>query len=397
MTNVTPLVDRSHLMRTYPDPPVTFVRGQGCRLMDTSGRWYLDFLSGLGVCSLGHAHPRVTQAVSNQASQLVHVSNLFGNLVAPEVAATLDRLITAGAAGVEGRIFFANSGAEANECAIKLARRWGAPERHVVLSAYGSFHGRTLATLAATGQPSKQEPFQPLPQGFRHVAFDDLAALEAAMDPYVVAAVILEPLQGEGGVVCASEGYLAAVRQLCDDRGILMILDEVQSGLARTGEWFGFQHSRIIPDIVTMAKALGNGFPIGACWARDEVAQAFRQGDHASTFGGQPLATAAARETLAVMEEVKAPERAASAGALLRDSLKGLPYVTLVRGEGLLLAMVLERDRAREVTAAALARGLVVNAVTPDAVRLAPPLIVSDAEIAEAIDLLRDSIGEAFS
>jgi acetylornithine/succinyldiaminopimelate/putrescine aminotransferase len=217
------------------------------------------------------------------------------------------------------------------------------------------------------------------------------------MDPDVVAAVILEPLQGEGGVVCASEGYLAAVRQLCDDRGILMILDEVQSGLARTGEWFGFQHSRIIPDIVTMAKALGNGFPIGACWARDEVAQAFRQGDHASTFGGQPLATAAARETLAVMEEVKAPERAASAGALLRDSLKGLPYVTLVRGEGLLLAMVLERDRAREVTAAALARGLVVNAVTPDAVRLAPPLIVSDAEIAEAIDLLRDSIGEAFS
>ncbi len=395
MTSSEGAVDAGYIMTTYREPPVTFVRGEGCRLMDTSGRWCLDFLSGLGVCSLGHAHPRVARAVSDQASQLVHVSNLFGNAVAPGLAATLDRLIGGGEQQAGGKLFFANSGAEANECAIKLARRWGASERHVVLSAHGSFHGRTLATLAATGQPGKHEGFQPLPEGFVHVSFDDLEALDAAMDPEVVVAVLLEPVQGEGGVIPASRGYLAAVRQLCDERGVLMMVDEVQTGLARTGEWFGFQHDAVLPDVVTMAKALGNGFPIGACWARSEVAEAFRPGDHASTFGGQPVAARAARETLAVMEEIRAPERAAAAGALLREGLSKLPHVREVRGEGLLLAAALDESCAAKVASAALGRGLVVNAVTDAAVRLAPPLVVSEAEIDEALALLARSIDEA--
>lgn len=386
-------VEASYIMPTYRKPPVTFVRGERCRLMDTSGRWYLDFLSGIGVCSLGHAHPRVARAISEQAGQLVHVSNLFGNPVAPGVAATLDRLI-GGGKQAGGKVFFANSGAEANECAIKLARRWGGPGRHVVLSAHGSFHGRTLATLAATGQPTKREGFEPLPEGFVHVAFDDIEALDTAMDPEVVVAVLLEPVQGEGGVVPASSGYLRAVRQLCDERGVLMMVDEVQTGLARTGTWFGFQHDDVVPDVVTMAKALGNGAPIGACWARSVVAEAFRPGDHASTFGGQPLATAAARETLAVMEEIGAPERAGAAGTVLREGLSKLPRIQEVRGKGLLLAAVLEEDRAAGVTAAALGKGLVVNAVSGSAIRLAPPLIVSDAEIDEALDLLARSIAE---
>ncbi|MDQ3145710.1 MAG: aminotransferase class III-fold pyridoxal phosphate-dependent enzyme, partial [Actinomycetota bacterium] len=251
-------------MPTYPPPPVCFVRGRGSELWDDSGKRYLDFLSGLAVTSLGHAHPAVADALARQSRTLLHVSNLFASEIGPEVAVTLDRLI-----GVRGggQIFFANSGAEANECALKLARKWGGRGRHVVVSAYGSFHGRTLATLHATGQPAKHEAFQPLPEGFRHVAWDDVDALGAALDP-TVAAVLLEPVQGEGGVQPASAGYFPAVRRLCDERGILLVLDEVQTGLGRTGAWFGFQHLGVEPDVVTMAKALGNGVPIGACWAR---------------------------------------------------------------------------------------------------------------------------------
>ncbi|MGH9150921.1 MAG: aminotransferase class III-fold pyridoxal phosphate-dependent enzyme, partial [Acidimicrobiales bacterium] len=275
----------SPLMPTYPPPAVTFVRGEGAVLWDDRGRRYLDFLAGLGVTSLGHAHPAVAEAVAAQARTLVHVSNLFGTTVGPEVAATLDRLV----GGPAGRVFFANSGAEANECALKLARRWAGRGRHVVVSAYGSFHGRTLATLHATGQPDKHEAFQPLPEGFRHVAWSDLAALEAALAPDV-AAVLLECVQGEGGVQVPDDAYLPGVRRLCDERGVILMVDEVQTGLGRTGRWFAFQHAGIHPDVVTVAKALGNGVPIGACWARAEVAGAFRPGDHATTFGGQPLA-----------------------------------------------------------------------------------------------------------
>ncbi|MGH9282914.1 MAG: aspartate aminotransferase family protein, partial [Acidimicrobiales bacterium] len=244
----------SSLMPTYPAPAVTFVRGSGTELWDDQGRRYLDFLSGIGVTSLGHAHPAVAAAVGEQAATLLHVSNLYGTTVGPEVAATLDRLV----GGPAGKVFFSNSGAEANECAFKLARKWGGRGRHVVVSAYGSFHGRTLAALHATGQPQKHEAFQPLPEGFRHVAWDDVAALEAALTADV-AAVLLEPVQGEGGVHVPDAGYLAAVRRLCDERGVLLALDEVQTGLGRTGRWFAFQHAGVQPDIVTMAKALGNG------------------------------------------------------------------------------------------------------------------------------------------
>jgi acetylornithine/N-succinyldiaminopimelate aminotransferase len=325
----------SPLMSTYPSPRVTFVRGEGSYLFDDQGKRYLDFLSGIAVTSLGHAHPEVADAIAEQARTLLHVSNLFGNVVGPPLAATIDRL-----AGGGGRVFFANSGAEANECALKLARKWGGRGKHVVVSAYGSFHGRTLATLHATGQPQKHEAFQPLPEGFRHVAWGDLDGLVDAIDPSV-AAVLLEPVQGEGGVHPATAEYFAGVRALCDERELLFMVDEVQTGLGRTGRWFGHQHFGVTPDVMSLAKALGNGMPIGACWARAEVAEVFEPGDHATTFGGQPLATSAATER-----------------------------------------------NAPEVAAELLDRGLVVNAVTPTALRLTPSLLVSDDEIAEAVALI---------
>jgi predicted acetylornithine/succinylornithine family transaminase len=379
-------------MTTYPEPAVTFVRGEGSRLYDAEGRAYLDFLSGLAVTSLGHAHPAVADAVCEQARTLLHVSNLYGTTIGPEVAATLDRLIGDGEPQ-GGRVFFCNSGAEANEAAFKLARRWAGPGRHVVVSAYGSFHGRTLATLHATGQPEKHEPFQPLPDGFRHVAWSDAPALEKAASGDDVAAVILEAVQGEGGVNPATAEYFQAVRRICDERGLLLIVDEVQTGLGRTGRWFGFQHFDVQPDVVTMAKALGNGVPIGACWARGEVAAAFRPGDHATTFGGQPFATAAARAVLQVMQDEDVPARARAAGARLRKGLEGIPAVADVRGLGLLLAARLEDGDAREKAAAALGAGLVVNPVSPTALRFAPSLLVSDDEIDEALAILAEVLG----
>lgn len=387
-------LDAAHVMQTYGRAPVAFVRGEGTVLWDAAGRRYLDFLSGLAVTSLGHAHPAVADAVAAQARTLLHVSNLYYNEVQPQVAARLDALLGGG-----GRVFFANSGAEANECAIKLARRHGqahgGPERFHVVSAYGSFHGRTLTTLAATGQPQKQETFQPLPVGFGQVAFGDLDALAAVMDDRVCA-VLLEPVQGEGGVMPAPPGYLEGVRALCDEREALLLLDEVQTGLGRTGAWFGFEHTGARPDVVSMAKALGNGVPIGACWARDDVAAAFAPGDHATTFGGQPLAAAAALATLRVMEELDVPARAAAAGAALTAALEVTPGVAEVRGLGLLLAAELEPGiAAKPVADACLAAGLVLNAVTGTALRLAPPLLVTDDEIAEAVAILASVLVDA--
>jgi predicted acetylornithine/succinylornithine family transaminase len=371
---------RCPLMPTYAPPAVRFVRGEGSRLWDSRGRSYLDLLSGLAVTSLGHSHPAVAEALCEQSRTLLHVSNLFGNEHHGPLASHLDRLLGGG-----GQVFFANSGAEANECAIKLARRWaGAPAgRYKVVSAYGSFHGRTLATLHATGQPAKHEAFQPLPEGFVHVAWADLDALAAALDD-TVAAVLLEPVQGEGGVHPAPPGYLEGVRRLCDERGVLFMVDEVQTGLGRCGRWFAHQHDGVVPDVVTVAKALGNGVPIGACWARAEVAAAFEPGDHATTYGGQPLAAAAARAVLRVMEEADVPARAERAGERFRSGLAGRPGVVGVRGRGLLLAVELDAD-ARAVAAQLLADGVVVNAVTPTAVRLAPSLLISDEEVDEAV------------
>ncbi len=378
------------IMATYGPRPVTFVRGEGTRLWDDSGREYLDFLCGISVTSLGHSHPAVAAAVCEAARTLVHVSNLFWTIPQQELAASLDELLGGG-----GKVFFANSGAEANECAIKLARRAGGRGRHRVVSAYGSFHGRTLATLHATGQPSKHEAFQPLPEGFSHVAWDDPDALDAAVDGSV-AAVLLEAVQGEGGVNVASPGYLGAARRICDERGALLIVDEVQTGLGRTGRWWGFEHDDVRPDVVTVAKALGNGVPIGACWARAEVASAFQPGDHGSTFGGQPLAAAAARAVLAEMRRIDAPALAAAAGARLADAVGRLPGVLGARGRGLLLAAQLDDGLvAAEVAREALAEGLVVNAVTPTALRLAPPLNVSDEELDEGVGRLSRALGRS--
>jgi acetylornithine/succinyldiaminopimelate/putrescine aminotransferase len=330
--------------------------------------------------------------VAEQARTLSHVSNLYGNTLAPEVARTIDRLINGGTGQAGGQVFFANSGAEANECALKLARRWAGGARHVVISADNSFHGRTLATLTATGQPEKQAPFHPLPEGFVHVPYDDVAALDEALDAETVAGVLLEPLQGEGGVMVPSSDYLGAVRALCTERNALLMLDEVQTGLGRTGHWFAFQAQGLEPDVVTMAKALGNGMPVGACWARAEVAAAFGPGDHGSTFGGQPLALAAARATLAVMEAEDVCGRARFAGARLAHGLGRLPGVVSVRGAGLLLAARLGAPVAKEAAAHALEHGLLVNAVLPDAIRVAPPLLVSPEEIDTALAILEAAL-----
>ena len=384
---------RCPFMPVFGAPQVMFERGQGTVLWDTEGRRYLDFLCGLAVTSLGHANPVVAEAICTQANTLLHVSNLFANPVATEAAVRLNSLL-AEVTGEGGQVFFCNSGAEANEAALKLARKFGGRGRHAVVSAYGSFHGRTLATLAATGQPAKHEPFHPMPDGFRHATFNDIDALAAAVDT-TVAAVLLEPVQGEGGVLPADPGYLRAVRELCDERGLLLIMDEIQTGFGRTGEWFGFQHAGIVPDVVTMAKALGNGFPIGAVWARTDVAGLFRPGDHGSTYSGTAIATAAANAVLQEMHRIDAPHLARERGEELVGKLQTVPGVASVRGVGLLLAAELaEGIDAKAVYASALEFGLVTNAVTPTALRLAPPITVSSAEIDEAVAILALAIQE---
>ena len=387
------------LMGNYGVPPLTFVRGSGTELFDDTGKRYLDFLCGLAVTGLGHAHPRVSAALTEQASTLLHVSNLFVTEPQLEVAERLDALVRAGTdQDTPGRVLFQNSGAEANEAALKLARKYHGRGRHGVLAAFRSFHGRTLATLAATGQPEKHEPFQPLPEGFRHAAWNDVAAFEAALDPSV-GAILLEPLQGEGGVNPADVEFLRGVRRLCDERGILLVMDEIQTGLGRTGAWFGFHHAGIRADIVTVAKALGNGVPIGAVWATAEVASAFGPGDHGSTFAGQPLAAAAAREVLRVMEEIDVPLLARERGAELTALLESVPGVAGVRGLGLLLAAELRPEALNGRTAAEVARacldaGLVVNGVTSTALRLAPPFTVSGDELVEGVGILAGVMAE---
>jgi predicted acetylornithine/succinylornithine family transaminase len=379
---------RCPIMPTYNPPPVQFVRGEGPYLWDAQGTRYLDFLAGLAVTSLGHAHPAVAEAIAAQAQRLLHVSNLFATEHNGVVAATLDRLIT-GPDHPEraGQVFFANSGAEANEAAIKLARRYGGPGRHTVVCAFRSFHGRTLAALAATGQPEKWDAFQPLPEGFRHVVWNDLDELEANLDE-TVAAVLVEPVQGEGGVNPATAEYFQGIQRLCRERDVLFMVDEVQTGLGRTGEWFGFQHFGVTPDVVTMAKALGNGMPIGACWATASVAASFSAGDHATTYGGQPLATAAARAVLGVMEAVDAPARAREMGERVRSAALALPQVTGVRGLGLLLAIEIDGLDARRVAARCLEEGLVVNGVTANALRVAPSLLIEDDHVTQAMTTL---------
>ena len=379
------------LMPNYGTPSVTFVKGSGTELFDKDGKRYLDFLCGIAVTGLGHSHPRIDNAISEQANTLLHVSNLFITEPQLEVAATLDRLINTGS-GQSGKILFQNSGAEANEAAMKLARKYQGLGKHGVLSAYKSFHGRTMATLAATGQPEKHKPFMPLPEGFRHAEWDNLASFEEAIDQ-TTGAILVEPIQGEGGVNNASSDFLQGLRKLCDEKGLLLIMDEIQTGFGRTGEWFGFHHANIKPDIVTMAKGMANGVPIGAVWAKSEIADAFKPGDHGSTFAGQPLATSAARETLRVLEEIQAPKLAKEKGEEMVAAITNINGVDSVRGLGLLLGVEIEKERlakgdARDLAQDCLKEGLVLNGVTPTALRLAPPLTISSEEIIEGAGIL---------
>jgi len=373
-----------HLMSTYARLPVSFVRGEGAWLWDDSGRRYLDALSGIAVCGLGHAHPEVARAIAEQAATLMHTSNVYG---IPLQAALAERLCAL--AGMD-RAFFCNSGAEANEAAIKLARlhaRRRGIEQPVILVAEKSFHGRTLATLSATGNAKVKRGFEPLVVGFRHVPYGDTAALQAAMNENVVA-VLLEAVQGEGGVHVAPAGYLAAVRTLCERHDWLMMLDEVQAGIARTGTWFGFQHAGVVPDVITLAKGLGNGFPIGACLARGHAAALFQPGSHGSTFGGNPLACRTALSVLDIIERDHLPLRAAALGERMqqgfRAALDGCGVVREIRGLGLMLGIELARPCA-ELVRRALDAAILINVTADSVIRLLPPLTLSDAEADEIV------------
>ncbi len=381
-----------YLMPTYRQAPVAFVRGRGMYLWDADGRRYLDFVAGIAVCSTGHCHPHVVDAISRQAERLLHTSNLYHIPPQAELARKLCELSFA------DRAFFCNSGAEANEAAIKLARRWAGkhlrPGQRTIVTAEMSFHGRTLATVTATGQPKYHRQFEPLPPGFKYVPFNDIDALAEAVDEEVCA-VMLEPIQAEGGVNVPDDDYLPKVRELCDERGVLLILDEVQTGMGRTGRWFAYEHYGIEPDIMTLAKALASGVPIGACLAREEVAAAFEPGDHASTFGGNYLACAAALATIEVMEAERLVENAAAMGEYLADRVREMaqrvPVVAGVRGRGLLLAVLLKQPVAKKLEEACRERGLIVNALGEDKLRLAPPLVVRRQHIDQAVAIIEEA------
>ena len=395
MTHTFDTADMDHcpFMPVFGAPALSMERGRGTELWDTDGKRYLDFLSGIAVTSLGHANPVIAEAIGRQASTLLHVSNFFTNPQATAAAVKVNELLE-DATGHAGQLFFTNSGAESNECALKLARKWGGRGRHTVVSAFGSFHGRTLATLAATGQPAKHEPFAPMPDGFKHVAWGDLDAMKSSVDASV-AAVIIEPIQGEGGVNPAPPGYLQGIRELCDEVGALMIVDEIQTGFARTGHWFGFEIDGVSPDVVTLAKAMGNGMPVGACWARTDVAAVFQPGDHGSTYSGTALATAAVSAVVDEMRRIDAPALAATKGARLTDLLLELPDVTSVRGAGLILgAQLVEGIDAPTVYRRLIDLGLICNAVNASTLRLLPPLTVRDDELVEAVGLIGQAIRE---
>ncbi len=383
---------------TYNRYPAAMVKGDGCRLIDADGKEYLDFLSGIAVCALGHCHPAVTEAICRQAGELVHVSNLYYTRPPIELA----ELLTGNSFGE--RIFFANSGAEANEAAIKLARIYSGEGRYQVISLSGSFHGRTLATVAATGQPKFHKGFEPLPEGFLHAPFGDLAALEGLITG-ATCAILCEPLQGEGGVRPLDREYLAGIRALCDKHNLLLIFDEIQTGLGRTGTLFAYEQLGVTPDILTMAKALGNGLPIGAMMTRAEIAAPFTPGTHASTFGGNPVASAAAVATLRIMladgflAEVR--EKGAYFQAELGKLAERFPgLVVSVRGMGLLVGAVLTEQGATHGSAIVnkmFDRGFLMNFAGNVALRFAPPLIVSRSEIDRVVAALSEVLAEVVS
>jgi predicted acetylornithine/succinylornithine family transaminase len=381
----TPELAERYLMQVGRRLPVTFVRGQGCLLYDDTGREYLDLVAGIAVNLLGHAHPDVVAAVSSQAGTLIHTSNLYFTQPQVELARRLVEL------SFPSRVFFCNSGAEANEAAIKLARKWGKLNRDgafEVISTSGSFHGRTLATVTAGGQPKYSDAFKPLPEGFAHVPYNDLDAIKAATGERTVA-VLLEPVMGEIGIIPSAPGYLAGVREWCDANNLLLILDEVQTGLGRTGRWFAHQHHGITPDVMTLAKGLGGGVPIGACLAAPR-ADVFEPGDHGSTFGGNPLACAAALAVLNVIERDGLVGHAAEMGDVLHEALLDFGAKD-VRGLGLMQAFELAEPRAKAIQQSCLEAGVIVNAVDDFSVRLVPPLIIGHAEIDRAHSVIRQA------
>lgn len=383
----------SYVMNTYARIPLAIERGEGCRVWDADGKEYLDFVSGIAVNNVGHRHPRILAAIYQAADRLLHCSNLYHHEAQGLLARELVRL-----SGMD-RAFFCNSGAEANEAAIKLARRYAKtkvdPGRYEIITAKNSFHGRTLATVTATGQPKYHSGFEPLPAGFVYVPLNDVAALRAAIND-ATCAIMLEPIQGEGGVQPCTAEYLQAVRELCDEHGLLLILDEVQTGLGRTGTMFAFEHYGIRPDIVTLAKALGGGLPIGATLATEDAAQGFEPGAHASTFGGNPLVTTVAYEVLRVLQEEELPARARAMGERLVSGLVelGREYPELlggVRGKGLLVGVELKVP-GLPLVEAAMERGLLINVVGSNVLRLIPPLVVSEEEIDRALAILGRSL-----
>ncbi|MGO1801655.1 MAG: acetylornithine transaminase [Microbacteriaceae bacterium] len=355
-------------------------RGEGSYVWDDNEKRHLDFLAGIAVNSLGHAHPAFIKAVSTQAATLAHVSNYFATPPQLELAARLKRLT---GAGIDGRVYFSNSGAEANEAAFKLARLHGGAERPRILALENAFHGRTIGSLALTAKKAMREPFEPMPAGVEHIPAT-IEALEATIDDRV-AAVIVEPIQGEAGVVELPEGYLAAARSLTLKHGALLIIDEIQTGAGRTGQWFGFNHEGITPDAITLAKGIGGGFPIGALVTFGAASSLFTPGSHGSTFGGNPLGTAVSNAVLTEIESAGLVENAAARGAQLREAIVNIdsPLVTGIRGRGLLIGIALAAPVATAVVAAAQDRGLIVNAANPSTVRIAPALTIGDAEIEE--------------
>src|SRR4051812_2604786 len=387
---------QSVLFQNYRTQPIALVRGEGTYVWDADGKRYLDFIGGIATVSVGHANPRVREALAEQAKLLWHASNLY--VTEPQVR--LAEKLTRGSASLK-RAFFCNSGTEANEAMIKLARHFhvlkGAPERIEILCFNNSFHGRTMGSLAATGQPKYQQGFGPLPQGFKFLDYGDFDQLDRAVGPQTCA-VLLEPLQGEAGVMPAPRGYLARVRELCNRHGALMLLDEVQTGMGRTGRLFAHQHDGVEPDAMSLAKGIAGGMPLGALLAREEIAKAFTPGTHASTFGGNPLATAAAA---AVVDLLQAGllERVQSAGERLGQKLAALASVTPraqgERGMGLLRALLLSEDLATKVVARSRDMGLLVNAIGERVIRVAPPLTVSDEEIDRAAALLGEAVAQA--
>lgn len=386
-----------YMFRTYGRFPVVLVKGEGCRVWDEDGKEYLDFVGGIAVCALGHSSPLVSRVLEEQSRKLVHVSNLY--YTRPQVE--LARLLVENS--FADRVFFCNSGAEANEAALKLARRYArekfGPNRYGIVSMTNSFHGRTMATLSATGQAKIQTGYDPLLEGFRFVPFNDVEALREAVDTSVCA-VMLEPIQGEGGVVCPDSDYLRRVRDLCSERGLLLIFDEVQVGMGRTGKLFAHEHYGVTPDIMTLAKALGNGVPIGAMLATEELSTAFGPGSHATTFGGTPLLTAVSKAVLTSLLEDGWISHAERVGAYFKKRLEDLgqkyDFVKEVRGLGLIVGMELKRPGA-PVVQACLKEGFLINCAQEKVLRFVPPLIVQEEEVdrlVEALDRIFEGLGD---